>query len=70
MHCSTPLPDMMASVALLAAAVGVGAAGVRSAAAADETPSDASVDEMLPGDLETAKQFGERVADIAAKLNG
>ncbi len=27
-----------------------------------QSPSDASVDEMLPGDLETAKKFGERVA--------
>ena len=41
-----------------------------SSGAMAQTPSDASVDEMLPGDLETAKQFGKRVADIAAKLNG
>jgi len=31
------------------------------------TPSDASVAEMLPGDLETARQFGKRVAEVAAK---
>lgn len=34
------------------------------------TPSDASVAEMLPGDLETARQFGQRVAQVAAKLKG
>lgn len=33
------------------------------------TPSDASADEMLPGDLETARQFGARVAEVAAKFN-
>ena len=33
-----------------------------------QSPSDASVDEMLPGDLETARLFGERVATIAARL--
>ncbi len=32
------------------------------------TPSDASVDEMLPGDLETARLFGARVAEVAAKF--
>ena len=32
-----------------------------------QSPSDASVEEMLPGDLETAKQFGQRVAEVAAK---
>ena len=35
-----------------------------------QSPSDASPDEMLPGDLETAKQFGQRVAEVAAKLHG
>lgn len=39
-----------------------------SAGAMATTPSDAGVDEMLPGDLETAKQFGQRVAEVAAKL--
>jgi multimeric flavodoxin WrbA len=34
-----------------------------------QTPSDASVDEMLAGDLETAKQFGKRVAEIAKRLH-
>lgn len=33
-----------------------------------QTPSDASVDEMLPGDLETAKLFGQRVAEVAGKF--
>ena len=33
------------------------------------TPSDASVDEMLPGDLETARLFGERVATVTARLS-
>ena len=33
------------------------------------SPSDAGVDEMLPGDLETARLFGERVAATTAKFN-
>lgn len=33
-----------------------------------QTPSDASVDEVLPGDLETARLFGARVAATAARL--
>ncbi len=32
------------------------------------TPSDASPDEMVPGDLATARQFGERVAQATAKI--
>jgi multimeric flavodoxin WrbA len=32
------------------------------------TPSDASPDEMVPGDIATAKAFGQRVAAAAAKL--
>lgn len=32
------------------------------------TPSDASVDEMVPGDIATARAFGERVAAATAKL--
>jgi multimeric flavodoxin WrbA len=32
------------------------------------TPSDASTDEMVPGDLATARQFGERIAEAASKL--
>lgn len=31
-----------------------------------QTPSDAGVDEMAPGDLATARAFGDRVATIAA----
>jgi NAD(P)H dehydrogenase (quinone) len=30
-----------------------------------QSPSDASPAEMLPGDLETARLFGKRVADAA-----
>ena len=33
-----------------------------------QTPSDAGVNEMLPGDLETARLFGQRVAAAAARL--
>jgi NAD(P)H dehydrogenase (quinone) len=33
------------------------------------TPSDASVDEMVPGDLATAKAFGQRVAEALALLD-
>lgn len=33
-----------------------------------QSPSDASPDEMLPGDLETARLFGQRVAQTAARL--
>jgi NAD(P)H dehydrogenase (quinone) len=33
-----------------------------------QSPSDASPAEMLPGDLETARVFGKRVADAATKL--
>ena len=32
------------------------------------TPSDALVDEMVPGDIETARQFGRRVAEAATLL--
>ncbi len=38
------------------------------AGAMAQSPSDASVDEMLPGDLATARAFGERVATMAARL--
>ena len=34
-----------------------------------QSPSDASVDEMLPGDLETARLFGLRVAEVAGKFS-
>jgi multimeric flavodoxin WrbA len=33
-----------------------------------QSPSDASVDEIPQGDLDTAVSYGQRVADIAAKL--
>ena len=32
------------------------------------SPSDASPDEMLPGDIATAKKFGERLVEVAAKF--
>ena len=40
------------------------------AGAMAQSPSDSSAAEMLPGDLETAKLFGKRVAEVAAKLRG
>ena len=33
-----------------------------------QSPSDASPAEMLPGDLETARLFGQRVAEVTAKF--
>lgn len=33
-----------------------------------QSPSDAGPDEMLPGDLETARRFGQRVAAVAERL--
>ncbi|MCL6408302.1 NADPH-dependent FMN reductase, partial [Dickeya dadantii] len=33
-----------------------------------QTPSDASADEVVAGDLATGKLYGQRIADIAAKL--
>lgn len=33
-----------------------------------QSPSDAGAGDMAPGDLETARQFGERVASVAAKF--
>ncbi|TWO64899.1 flavodoxin family protein [Caenimonas sedimenti] len=33
------------------------------------TPSDASVEEMVPGDLATARAFGERVAAVVRRYN-
>jgi len=35
-----------------------------------QTPSDASVDEVPQGDLDTARLYGKRVADVAARLRG
>ena len=34
-----------------------------------QSPSDAAVEEMLPGDLETARLFGARVAEQAKRLS-
>lgn len=39
-----------------------------SAGAMAQSPSDASPAEMLQGDLDTAKLFGKRVAEVAAKF--
>ena len=33
------------------------------------TPSDATADEMVPGDIATAKAFGERIAEVT-RLRG
>ena len=33
-----------------------------------QSPSDGSVSEMLPGDMETARAFGQRVAQVAARV--
>ena len=33
-----------------------------------QSPSDGSVSEMLPGDLETARAFGQRVGQVAARF--
>jgi hypothetical protein len=35
-----------------------------------QTPSDSSPDEMSLGDLETAKLFGQRVAELTRKFRG
>ncbi len=40
------------------------------AGAMAQSPSDASAAEMLPGDLETARLFGERVAKVATQFVG
>lgn len=39
-----------------------------SAGAISQSPSDASPAEMLPGDLETARLFGVRVAEVTGKF--
>ena len=41
-----------------------------SAGAMAQSPSDASPAEMNAGDLETARQFGKRVAEVALRLRG
>ena len=33
-----------------------------------QTPSDASVDEVNPGDIETARLYGERIAKLAKQF--
>ncbi|MEO6322792.1 MAG: flavodoxin family protein [Polaromonas sp.] len=33
-----------------------------------QSPSDAGAGEMAPGDLETARKFGQRVADVASRF--
>ena len=35
-----------------------------------QSPSDASVDEIPQGDLDTARKYGQRVAEVATKLRG
>jgi multimeric flavodoxin WrbA len=40
------------------------------AGAMAQSPSDAGAADMLPGDLETARLFGERVAAVTAKFKG
>ena len=40
------------------------------AGAMAQSPSDAGANDMLPGDLETARLFGQRVAAIAAQFKG
>jgi NAD(P)H dehydrogenase (quinone) len=40
------------------------------AGAMAQSPSDSSAAEMLPGDLETARLFGARVAQVATQLKG
>ena len=32
------------------------------------TPSDASADEMVPGDLATARAFGQRIAQSVSRI--
>ena len=40
------------------------------AGAMAQSPSDAGANEMLPGDLETARLFGQRVAEVTARFKG
>ena len=35
-----------------------------------QTPSDASADEVVQGDLETARLYGERIAQITRQFKG
>jgi hypothetical protein len=34
-----------------------------------QTPSDASAEEVNSGDLETARLYGERIAEVTARLS-
>jgi NAD(P)H dehydrogenase (quinone) len=34
-----------------------------------QSPSDAGAADMSPGDLETARLFGKRIAEVAAKYH-
>jgi hypothetical protein len=36
---------------------------------ATATPSDASVDEMVEGDIRTARLFGQRLRDVVSRIN-
>jgi NAD(P)H dehydrogenase (quinone) len=38
--------------------------------AVSQSPSDAGAEAMSAGDLETARQFGERVAEVTARMKG
>jgi NAD(P)H dehydrogenase (quinone) len=38
--------------------------------AVSQSPSDAGAEAMAAGDLETARQFGERVAEVTARMKG
>lgn len=40
------------------------------AGAIAQSPSDAGANEMLPGDLETARAFGQRVAQVTSRFAG
>ncbi|MDO9159344.1 MAG: NADPH-dependent FMN reductase, partial [Burkholderiaceae bacterium] len=40
------------------------------AGAMAQSPSDAGAQDMLPGDLETARLFGARVAEVTQRIRG
>ena len=54
-----PAPFLIDDVNYLASFAGLATA----------TPSDASVDEMVPGDIKTARLFGERIAGVVRRHN-
>ena len=41
-----------------------------SSGAMARSPFDSSPDQMLPGDLETARQFGQRIANATVRVRG